>query len=307
MITLTLGDKDSQAFNSRKLLNNVILSIEQNEEGEIKMIVVQLNTGINIPIVGTGTNTYGKVDGNYQGEINGDTTELESAIAQGYRHIDTAISYRNESVVGEAIKKSGVAREKFFITSKIPGRPEYTKDRAAVEAGIQASLDALQTDYIDLYLIHHPWESLEEMVSVWKVLEDYVDKGVLRAIGVSNFDEEELQFVLDNARIAPAVNQIKSNPSNWNHDLVKYSLAREVIPEAWGPLSGVDEEAKAMLTEIGQRYDKTWAQIILRYQIERGVIVIPKSHNQERQKLNLDIFDFELSSEDRQVISALAK
>lgn len=269
------------------------------------MIVVELNTGIDIPIVGTGTNTYGKVNGDYQEDINGDTTELESAIAQGYRHIDTAISYRNESVVGDAIQKSGLARKQFFITSKLPGRPEYTKDRASVETGIQASLDALQTDYIDLYLIHHPWDSLEEMVAVWKVLEDYVEKGILKAIGVSNFNQEELQYLLDNARIAPAVNQIKSNPSNWNHELIKFSLAKEVIPEAWGPLSGVSDEAKAILTEIGERYDKTWAQIVLRYQIERGVIVIPKSHNADRQKLNLDIFDFSLSAEDRKKISAL--
>lgn len=271
------------------------------------MIVVQLNTGINIPIVGTGTNTYGKVDRDYNGEINGDTTELESAIAQGYRHIDTAISYRNESVVGDAVKKSGIPREQFFITSKLPGTPEYTQDVEAVERGIQESLDALQTDYIDLYLIHHPWDNLEEMVSVWQVFEEYVDKGILKAIGVSNFDQDQLQYMLDNARIAPAVNQIKSNPGNWNHELVKFSLANEVIPEAWGPLSSVSETAQETLTEIGERYGKTWAQIILRYQIERGVIVIPKSHDSERQRLNLDVFDFELSADDRKTISALSK
>lgn len=269
------------------------------------MILVKLNTGIDMPIVGTGTNTFGKENRDYNGKINGDITELSNAIQQGYRHIDTAISYRNESVVGEAIKKSEVAREEFFITSKIPGRPEYTKDRESVERGIEESLKALQTEYIDLYLIHHPWEDMDEMVAVWKVLEEYVDQGVLKAIGVSNFDETQLEYLLDNARIAPAVNQIQSHPGLWNHDLIQYSLSKEVIPVAWGPLSRITAEAQTVLAEIGERYNKSWAQIVLRYQIERGVVVIPKSHNAERQKLNLDLFDIELLSEERNIIGSL--
>lgn len=269
------------------------------------MILVTLNTGIDMPIVGTGTNTFGKENRDYNGAINGDITELSNAIKQGYRHIDTAISYRNESIVGEAIKKSDLARKEFFVTTKLPGRLEYTRDREAVERGIQESLDALQTDYIDLHLIHHPWEDKDEMVSVWKVLEEFVDKGVLKAIGVSNFDEAQLAHILTNARIAPAVNQIQSHPGHWNHDLINFSLSKDVIPVAWGPLSRVSEEARNALTEIGERYGKTWAQIILRYQVERGVVVIPKSHNVERQKLNLDIFDIELTPEERQTISKL--
>lgn len=269
------------------------------------MIIVKLNTGIEMPIIGTGTNTFGKENRDYNGKINGDISELSSAIQQGYRHIDTAISYRNESVVGDAIQKSEIAREEFFITSKIPGRPEYTRDRESVVRGIEESLKALQTEYIDLYLIHHPWEEMDEMVAVWKVLEEYVDQGVLKAIGVSNFDETQLEYLLANARIAPAVNQIQSHPGHWNHDLIRYSLSKNVIPVAWGPLSRVTAEAQNTLAEIGERYNKTWAQIALRYQIERGVVVIPKSHNAERQKLNLDIFDIELLPEERQTIAKL--
>ena len=117
------------------------------------MEMIRLNTGVKIPLIGTGTNTFGKKDRRYDAEITGDTSELEAAIAAGYRLIDTAISYRNEAVIGQAVKKSGIAREAFFITSKLPGRPEYTASRENVEAGIAYSLAQLETEYIDLYLI----------------------------------------------------------------------------------------------------------------------------------------------------------
>lgn len=272
------------------------------------MKTIKLNTGVDIPIVGSGTNTYGKEGNQYSGEINGDTTELESAIEAGYRHFDTAVSYRNESVVGEAVAKSGVDRSEFFLTTKLPTKPkhsEYRESEEKVRQTLDASLEALQTDYIDLYLIHDPWEDLEEVVEVWKILEEYVDAGKFKAIGVSNFNEEQLGYLLENSRIKPAVNQIVSHPGKWNHEIVNFSKENNVVPEAWGPLSGVSDEAKEKLEEIGKTYGKTWAQVILRYQIERGVIVIPKSHNPDRQKQNLDIFDFELTEEEVQTIEKL--
>lgn len=269
------------------------------------MEFVTLNTGIQLPIIGSGTNTFGKVDRAYMGAINGDTTELQEAIALGYRHFDTAIAYRNEAVVGQAIKESSLERSEFFITSKLPGTKEYTADKAAVQKGVEASLQALDTTYIDLYLVHHPWENLEEIVSVWRVLEEYVEEGVLKAIGVSNFEEKELSYLLEHSRIKPAVNQVESHPGKWNDAIIAYSLDNGVIPEAWGPLTRVSEEAQAALTEIGTHYDKTWAQIILRYQIERGVIVIPKSHNNKRQALNLELFDFSLTESEKATIQTL--
>lgn len=269
------------------------------------MEFVTLNTGIEMPLLGTGTNTYGKLERRYDGEITGDTSELASAIELGYRSIDTAISYRNESVIGDAVKQSGLAREEFFITSKLPGTPEYTASREAVEKGIAFSLSQLQVEYIDLYLIHHPWDNLEEMVQVWKVLEEYVDKGVLKAIGVSNFDVEQLQYLLDHARIKPAVNQVKSHAGNWNDEVIDFGRQHGVVGEAWWPLSGVDEAARAQLTEIGERYGKTWAQVTLRYQVQRGVIVIPKSHNSERQAANINLFDFELTDDEMLLIAKL--
>ena len=269
------------------------------------MEYIKLNTGIRIPIVGSGTNTFGKAGHAYMGEINGDTTELKDAISLGYRHFDTAIGYRNEAVVGRAVSESGIGREEFFITSKIPGTEEYYADEQAVRAGVESSLNALGTGYIDLYLIHHPWDDLKGMLRMWRVLEEYVDQGVLKAIGVSNFEEEALNYIAQNARVKPAVNQIESHPGKWNAALIAASRKLDIVPEAWGPLKGVSGEAKAALDAIGAVYGKTWAQVILRCQIEQGVIVIPKSHNRERQAQNLDIFDFELTEAERQEISGL--
>lgn len=269
------------------------------------MKTIKLNTGIEIPVIGSGTNTYGKENHDYMATINNDTTEILSAIDAGYRHFDTAISYRNEAVVAKGIAESGLDRSDFFITSKLPGEPTYTADEAAVRKGVEQSLKALNTTYIDLYLIHHPWENLEEIVATWKVLEDYVDKGVLKAIGVSNFNEEQLRHLLNDARIKPAVNQIESHPGKWNDSIINYALKEGVVPEAWGPLSRVNDQAKETLTTIGNDYGKTWAQVILRYQLDRGVIVIPKSHDHHRQELNLALFDFALTDEQNVIIAAL--
>lgn len=264
-----------------------------------------LNTGITIPIIGIGTNTFGKENKDFMGAINNDTSELESALNMGYTLIDTAIAYRNESVVALAIKRSGLKRESLFITSKIPGKPEYTDTDELVEKAISSSLKELDTDYIDLYLIHHPWDDKDGIVRVWKVLERYVEKGVLKAIGVSNFNVEQLTHLLANCSLKPAVNQIESHPGLWNDDIVDFCRINNINVEAWSPLKRIPETSLETLKKIGLKYGKTWAQIVLRYQIERNVIVIPKSHNKERQIENLTIFDFSLSDEDKQLIKTL--
>lgn len=269
------------------------------------METIQLNNGLTIPVVGSGTNTFGKENREYMGTINGETTELKEAVANGYRLFDTAIAYRNEAVVAKGLKETGLGREAFFLTSKIPGEEAYYKDAAAVKEGVESSLAALDTDYIDLYLIHHPWDNLEQILAIWRVLEAFVDKGVLKAIGVSNFNQEQLGYLLEHSRIKPAVNQIESHPGNWNDAIIDFCLENHVVPEAWGPLTKVSDEAKETLSKIGAAYNKNWAQVALRYQVQRGVIVIPKSHNNERQQENLALFDFELSSEDMQKIATL--
>ncbi|OYW69453.1 MAG: aldo/keto reductase [Aerococcus viridans] len=269
------------------------------------MEFVTLNNGVEMPVLGTGTNTFGKVNGDYFGDINDDTTELLAAIKAGYRSIDTAIAYRNESVVGKAIKESGIPREAFFITSKIPGDLAHAGTAEKVEASLNASLEALDTDYIDLYLIHHPWDDENEMLQTWYALENAYNDGKIKAIGVSNFDPDQLDIIIDNARIQPMVNQVESHVGKWNDEIIAYSLENDVIPTAWGPMKGTDDASRAVLTEIGDQYGKTWGQVVLRYQIERGVIVIPKSHNAGRQADNFNVFDFALSEADKEKIAAL--
>ncbi len=257
-----------------------------------------------IPAVGCGTNTFGKAEGKYDGEINFDTTEIESAIKIGYRHFDTAISYRNEEVLALGIEKSGLQRQDFFLVTKIPGKPEYIRDTEAIQASVESSLAKLKTDYLDLYLIHHPWDVKKEMTRTWRVLEAYHGLGVLRSIGVSNYTEKHLAHLLKKAEIKPVVNQIESHPGNWNHHLIAYCQDNGIIPVAWSPLKNT-REVKKELKDICAKYNKTPAQVILRYQVDRGVVVIPKSHSPEHQEENFDIFNFTLTEKERQQIGKL--
>ena len=269
------------------------------------MKTLELNNKVIIPIIGTGTNTFGKANNDYMGEINHNTTELIDALNAGYTLIDTAISYRNESVVALGIKQSGVDRSKLFITSKIPADEVYTKDEESIKNAVESSLKALDTEYIDLYLLHRPLEKNEDNVRVWKELEKYVKKGVLKSIGVSNFKVDQLAYLLEHCEIKPTVNQIESHPGLWNDEIIEYCLKNDIIPEAWSPLKRIPEASMEVLKTLGLKYDKTWAQIVLRYQIERNVIVIPKSHNKDRQIENLNIFDFSLTEEDKKLIKTL--
>ncbi|MDN6627122.1 MAG: aldo/keto reductase [Pisciglobus halotolerans] len=269
------------------------------------MKTVQLANGQTMPIVGTGTNTYGKEGNQYRGELNGDFSALESAIEAGYRLIDAAVSYQNEAGIGKAIYESSVPREEFFITTKIPAREEFIDTAEAVKKTVLQSLKNFHTDYLDLYLIHHPIENKELLQQTWEVLESFVDEGKLKAIGVSNFDKGLVEEILSFARIKPVVNQIQSNPKTWNNELIAYCFEKGIQPEAWGPLSHVTEEQASKLAEIGKKYDKNWGQILLKYQIQRKVVVIPKSHNKNRQLSNLELFDFELNLTDVSVIEAL--
>ena len=268
------------------------------------MKTIKLNNGIEIPLIGIGTNTFGKVDNLFFSDLNYDTKELEYAIRNGYRLIDTAIAYRNEKVIGKAVVESGLARSDFIITTKIPGRDGYIKEHE-VRKAIEQSLTNLQTDYIDIVLIHHPWQNLEEILQVYQVLESFVESGQIKTIGVSNFKNNQLQYLLENAKIKPAINQIASYPGKWQDDLVTFGQDNGVVIQAWSPLKNVSDSQKEILNEIGKKYNKSWAQVILNYQVSRGVVVIPKSHNEIRQQENFDIFDFTLTKEENQVISNL--
>jgi len=264
-----------------------------------------MNNGLLIPVLGTGTNTFGKKDKDFYGEITFDTKELKSAIKHGYRLIDTAIYYRNEAVIGKAVNESSIDRSEFFITSKIPEKKEYTETNDLVIEHVDKSLRELDIDYIDLYLIHFPLESNEDNLRVWKVLETYVDKGLIKSIGVSNFNEAQLSYLIEHSRIKPVLNQFLSYPGKHQQSLIDYCKASNIIPEAYQSFAKLDDETKKVLIELAKSYNKSWSQVILNYQINEGIVVIPKSHNEKHQFDNIDVFDFELSRKDIETIKNL--
>jgi diketogulonate reductase-like aldo/keto reductase len=264
-----------------------------------------LNSGYKMPVVGTGTNTFGKENHDFNGMINYDTTELLSAIRNGYRLIDTAIMYRNEAVIGKSIKESGIDRKEFFITTKIPTGEEYIKTDELIKTHIERSFDLLSTDYIDLYLIHFPTDSLDDNLRIWSVMESYVKKGRIHSIGVSNFNIKQLSHLINHASIRPAVNQFQSYPGNHQQELIDYCKEHHIVPEAYHSLAKIGEETKLKLIEVSKKYNKTWNQIILNYQINEGLVVIPKSHKSEHQLNNMEIFDFSLTDSDKIMIKNL--
>jgi diketogulonate reductase-like aldo/keto reductase len=268
------------------------------------MEYITLNNGLKMPTVGTGTNTYGKENNEYNGELTNEIPELVSALELGYRSIDAAIIYRNEELVGRVLAESTVPREELFITTKVPGNEEYTSSKEATRAAIDNSLKNFQTDYLDLLLIHFPIEDKVQLKNTWEVFEEYYEAGKLKAIGVSNFGKNHLDELKEFAKVKPAVNQIQFNLKEPNKDLLAVLKDEGITPVAWGPMKA-EAYQKEVLDEIGKAYKKSGAQILLKYQIQRGVIVIPKSHNRENQASNIDLFDFVLSAEDIEKIENL--
>lgn len=266
------------------------------------MKYLKMNNGLTIPVLGTGTNTFGKENNDFNGKLTYDTKELRSAIELGYRLIDTAIFYRNEAVIGKAVKESGIDRSDFFITSKIPKDEEYTETNARVAHCVEKSLEALDMAYVDLYLIHFPLEENEENLRVWRVLESFVEKGLIKSIGVSNFNADQLAYLIEHATIKPVVNQFQSYPGKHNQALIDFCKANDVVPEAYQSLAKMDIKTKEKLMELAKPYNKTWSQIVLNYQVNEGLVVIPKSHNHQHQSENIDIFDFSLTKKDIKTI-----
>ena len=226
---------------------------------------------------------------------------VSEALETGYRLIDTAAAYFNEEAVGAALKNCGIPREELFITTKL-----WIQDAGyeSAKAAFQTSLDKLGLEYLDLYLIHQP---MNDYYSAWRAMEELYEEGKIRAIGVCNFYPDRLTDLCLNARIAPMVNQVELHPFFAQDAALENMRELGDQPEAWGPLA----EGKhgifthPVLMEIGQKYGKTAAQVALRWNAQRGVVVIPKSTHKERMKENLDIWDFSLTEEDRNAIAAL--
>lgn len=255
---------------------------------------VALHNGVHMPWFGLGV--YKVTD---QSEI---VEVVSAALKNGYRHIDTASFYQNEEGVGKGIRDSGISREDIFVTSKV------WNDEQGYEETLIAfdnSLKRLGMDYLDLYLIH--WPVARKFKETWKALEKLYREGRVRAIGVSNFHVHHLQDLMKDAEIKPMVNQIEYHPHLTQEEVHAFCKKEGIQLEAWSPLKRGILLDEPVLIEIGQKYSKTPAQIILRWDLQTEVITIPKSSNVERLKENADIFDFELTSEEMKQISSLNK
>lgn len=253
---------------------------------------VKLNNGIEMPVLGLGVM-----------QIMGEECEAAviNALEAGYRLFDTAELYGNEQAVGNAIKRSGIPREELFITTKFGSKEAgYEKTKAA----FQKSIEALQLDYVDLYLIHQPFG---DIFGSWRAMQDLYNEGKIKAIGVCNFLPDRLMDLITNSGFTPAVNQIETHPFQQQIENQQFLQDNNVQIEAWSPFAeGMrDIFNNEVLAAIAVKYNKTVAQVILRWLTQRGVVAIPKSSHKERMIENISIFDFKLSDEDIQRIQTL--
>jgi diketogulonate reductase-like aldo/keto reductase len=254
---------------------------------------VTLNNGVTMPQIGFGVFRVP------EGET---MSAVLSAIEAGYRGIDTASLYGNETAVGRAIARCGVPREHLFITTKL-----WNDDQGydSTFRAFDGSLRRLGLDYVDLYLIHWPVPAKSAYLDTWQAFEQIQASGRARAIGVSNFQPWHLQPLLDRHGIVPAVNQVELHPAFQQEQVRAFDRAHGIVTEAWSPLAQGDVLADPMITALSRRYGKTPAQIVLRWHIELGNVVIPKSVTPSRIRENIDIFDFSLAAEDMAMFRTL--
>ncbi|PZQ89076.1 MAG: oxidoreductase [Leifsonia xyli] len=258
---------------------------------------IPLSTGTGIPQLGLGTWPL-------------DDAEVADAVAAaaelGYRHIDTATRYGNEAGVGAGIRRSGIAREEFFVTTKLDG--EFQGEGRAV-AGLEAALDRMGFDYVDLLLMHWPLPQRGLFVDTWRTFETLLADGRARAIGVSNFRVEHLETLLAQTTVVPAVNQIQLDPHIPRSAQRAYGAEHGIVTQSWSPLGGQGAGAlrEPAVAEVAERVGRTPAQVVLRWHVQQGLVVIPKSASPERMRENLAIFDFSLSDDDFATLATLSR
>jgi 2,5-diketo-D-gluconate reductase A len=254
-----------------------------------------LNDGNTLPAIGFGTYPLKGEEG---------VTAMVHAIEAGYRLLDTAVNYENETEVGEALRRSGIPRDEVQVTSKLPGRHHGYDDAVA---SVRGSLDRLGLDYLDLELIHWPNPSVGKYAEAWRALVDLRGQGLVRSIGVSNFTEAHLGHIIHETGVTPAVNQVELHPRFPQEEMRAVHERLDIRTEAWSPMgkrnAPLDEPA---VTRAADRAGVTPGQVILRWHVQLGSLPIPKSGNPERQRQNLDIFGFELTDEELAEISGLA-
>lgn len=257
------------------------------------MQTIQLNNGVEMPILGFGVFQVKDLDECEQSVVD--------AIETGYRLIDTAQSYENEEAVGKAIKRSGVARKDLFITTKLWIQSNGYEGAKKV---FENSLKKLQLDYLDLYLIHQPFG---DVYGEWRAMQDLYKEGKVRAIGVSNFQPDRLMDLIVHNEIKPAVNQIETHPFHQQIESQKFLVENNIQIESWGPFAEGKNNLfhNELLLSIGKKYNKSIAQVVIRWLTQRGIVAIPKSTHKERMEENFNIFDFELSAKDMEAIKKL--
>ena len=260
---------------------------------DIKNPTITLNNGVTIPQLGLGV---------FQTKSGKETTDaVREALQAGYRHIDTAAAYGNEESVGEGLRQSGLKRHDVFITTKL-----WNDDARAgiAKEAFYRSMEKLGTEYIDLYLIHWPVDGWEQ---AWETMAELYAERRVRAIGVSNFQPHHLESLLSISDTKPAVDQVESSPQFANQDVIDFTHANGINVEAYSPLGGTGGTllSNPALGSIAERYGKSPAQVVIRWHLQRGLIVIPKSTHAERIRQNFDVFDFQLTGDDMKAIGAL--
>jgi 2,5-diketo-D-gluconate reductase A len=256
---------------------------------------VTLNNGVEIPQLGFGVFQIPPAD---------TKAATLTALEIGYRHIDTAEMYKNEKGVGEAVRESGIPRDEIFVTSKLNNT--FHAHDAAMKA-FDGTLSVLDIDYLDLFLIHWPLPAVGDFVETWKAMEEMHATGKVRAIGVSNFQPAHIQRLIDNTDILPSINQIEAHPYLTQDDVRSFDFDNGIVTEAWSPLAQGLVLGDPVIQEIADAHGKTTAQVTLRWHIQRGDVVFPKSVTRSRMIDNFDIFGFELTEDELGAITALNK
>lgn len=255
--------------------------------------LIELNDGNSIPQLGLGV---------WQLTDEEATAAVSDALETGYRHIDTAAIYRNETGVGRAIAASALPRDEIFVTTKLWNKAQ---GRDLARSGLERSLEKLGLDHVDLYLIHWPCPAQDKYVETWEQLIDFRSEGLARSIGVCNFLPGHLDAIVDETGITPAIDQIELHPTFQPDDLINHCADLGVAVESWSPLGQAADLADPVITGIAGRLGAPPAQVVIRWHLDRGFIVIPRSKNPERIASNFGALDVQLSAEDRAAIDAL--